>query len=112
MPSISLAVEGREYHCAMAGKLAHRHGYGRPIHRDALIRYASIPRDREGEARDAFESFRKLPFIEDLGGEMVRVNNSEFGSMIEFLHTSCGWPESDLRTRFHHFEGWDKLDFE
>lgn len=105
-------VDEREYLCRLAGKLAHRHGYGKPIYRDQLIRYARIPRDKEGEAKDAFERFRKMTFIEDLGGDMVKVNNSEFGSMIEFLHNECDWPKGDLEIRFHHFEGWDELDLD
>lgn len=105
-------MDEREYLCRLAGKLAHRHGYGKPIHRDQLIRYARIPRDKEGEAKDAFERFRKMTFIEDLGGGMVKVDNSRFGSMIEFLHNECDWPKSDLEIRFHHFEGWDELDLD
>lgn len=96
--------------CRMAGKLAHRHGYGKPIDRDRLVRFAAIPRHLEGEARNAFATFRELPFIKDLGGGLVRVDHSAFASMIVFLHRRCGWPEEDLRVRFHHFEGWDALE--
>lgn len=94
----------------MLGKLAHRHGYGKPIPRDALVRLASIPRHEEGDAKKAFSDLRKMPFIIDCGPHGVKTDNSEFGKIIQYLFDNCDWTELGLRARFHHFEGWDDLD--
>lgn len=96
--------------CAMLRTLASRHQYGSPIRRDALVRLAGVPSHRRGDARDAFEALRNLGFLHDGGRLGVQAVPARFGALIAFLHDTCGVGEMELRTRFHHFEGWDDLD--
>jgi hypothetical protein len=101
----------QEHICALLGKLAHRHGYGTTISKEALVRLAVPPAD-QGAAREAFEELRDLPGVHDGGQVGVAIDSSNQGEVIQYLYDNCdGWDEFSLRTRFKHFEGWDNLDF-
>lgn len=61
--------------------------------------------------RDAYEDLRELPFILYYGTRGVMLDNSEFGSLAEYLHTECNWPSWEITTKLKHYEGWDDHDW-
>lgn len=97
--------------CALLAALVSQHRYGQPIGRDELLRLSAFESHRGGEAKQAFEALREMPFIVDRGGRGVMLNNSAFGKLAQFLYDQCGWSEFKLRLRLKHFEGWEQLEF-
>lgn len=88
----------------------HKHG-GPPIPKDAVMSFAAVPTDGIGDAKDTFDHMRKspdFPFIESHGPEHVKINNSHFFELVEFLYHECeDFDEDDIRFRVDHYEGWD-----
>lgn len=98
--------------CALLAALVSQHRYGQPISRADLLRISAFESHRGGEAKQAFEDLRDMPFIVDHGGRGIMLNNSAFGKLAQFLYDQCGWSEFKLRLRLKHFEGWEQLDFD
>lgn len=98
--------------CSLLAALVAQHRYGQPIDRDELLRIASFESHRGGEAKRAFDSLRDASFIVDQGGQGIRLVNSAFGQLAQFLYDECDWSEFELRVRLKHFAGWERLDFD
>jgi len=103
---------GGELVCALLSALVAQHRYGQPIGRDELLRTASYESHRGGEAKQAFEALREVPFIVDCGDRGIMLDNSAFGQLAQFLHDECGWSAFKLQVRLKHFEGWDRIEFD
>lgn len=100
--------------CALLSTLVSRHAYGSPLPKEVVINFAAVPSSELADAKETFDTIRKsphFPFVNNHGGDFVSLNNSEFGELIEYLYHECGWSEFELRTRFKHYEGWDRHDF-
>jgi hypothetical protein len=101
-----------ELACSLLAALLAQHRYGQSIGRDELLRIASFPSHRGGDAKDAFERLRREPFIRDRGQRGIMLDSSSFGQLAQHLYDECGWSEFRLRVRLKHFEGWSDLDFD
>lgn len=91
----------------------HRHG-GSPLPKDAVISMAAVPSHGLGDAKDTFEELRtseEYPFVENHGRSFVRLNNSEFFGLVEFLYHECDVPPEDIQDNLRHYEGWDQHAF-
>lgn len=98
--------------CALLAALVSQHRYGQPIGRDELLRISAFESHRGGEAKQAFEDLRNLPYIVGRGSRGIMLDNSEFSQLAQFLYDQCGWSEFKLRLRLKHFEGWEQLDLD
>lgn len=98
--------------CALLWVLVSKHGWGKPLPKDFVVRCAALPSDQIGEAKTAFEDLRRLNFVVDCGPRGVYLDPSEFGNLIMYLHRRCGYSETELRPRIHHFEGWEELELD
>lgn len=98
--------------CALLSALVAQHRYGQPIPQSALLRTASFPSHRGGDAKEAFDDLREKPFIVDQRNRGIMLNSSEFGELAQYLHQECGVSEFELKIRLKHFEGWDDIEFE
>ncbi|WP_132057023.1 hypothetical protein [Halorussus amylolyticus] len=95
--------------CAILRVLVSDHAYGNPRPRDVILDRASYPRHRGGAAKEAYETVRSQNFVLDYGDRGIKLDNSEFGSLVQFLHERCGWKRFELELRIKHFEGWDEI---
>ena len=96
--------------CDVLAVLANDHHYGtNPISEEALVRFADGGSDRD-KVREAVESTVSLPFIEMVGTDYIRIDNSRFDGLVQYLYDNCNWDIFTLKIRIHHFEGWDEID--
>jgi len=101
-----------ELTCSIIRVLVTNHSYGKPLPRDVILNKASYPPHKGGAAKDAFEHLCEQPFIIDHGTRGVKLDNGEFGSLVQFLYDKCGWERFELELRIKHFEGWDEINWE
>lgn len=103
------------YVCEILKVLVTRHGYGSRFSKDVVVNLAAVPSSDLGDAKDTFEELRtspEFPFVTNHGPNVISINNSEFGELIDYLHYECDrWDEFELRMYFDHYEGWGEHDF-
>lgn len=100
-----------EIMCSICRVLVTNHAYGKPLPRDVVLKNASYPVHEGDTAKVAFDALRRKTFITTHGRRGIQLNNTEFGSLVQFLHDECGWERFELELRIKHFEGWDDIQW-
>lgn len=103
-------MPGQELKCDILAVLMNGHFYGtNHIAESDLVRRASGNSDHD-KVREAFEEVSNHVFVDVRLGDRVRIDNSNFGSLIQYMYDRCGYDRFTLETILHHFEGWDNID--
>lgn len=101
--------------CEILRVLINRHDWGgSPASKEVVITCAAVPSDGIGEAKETFEQLRTsdaYPFVENHGPGRVLLDNSEFGSLAEFLFHCCEWEKWKIDQKLKHYEGLSDHDF-
>lgn len=97
--------------CSIYRVLVTNHAYGRPLPRDVILNKASFPVHEGTTAKTAFDIVRRRPFILDYGRRGIKLDNSQFKTLIQSLHDDCDWDRFELELRIKHFEGWDEIQW-
>ena len=101
-------------YCALLRPLVSGHRYGTPMSKDEVIRRTPLDSSDIGAAKRAFDELRKFSFIIDYGNRGVKLDNSNFDELADFLHDRCTrdrWPIWEIKTKLKHYEGWDDHDW-
>lgn len=101
----------RDLVCAILRVLVTTHAYGRPLPRDIVLSRAAFPSHRGGEAKDAFERVRSMPFVIDRADRGIQLDPAEFEGLVRYLHAECSWERAELELRIKHFEGWEHIEW-
>lgn len=104
-------MSGRDLTCAILRVLVTTHEYGRPLPAEVVLSRAAFPSHRGGEAKDAVERVRSLPFVVDQEGRGIKLDPSEFEGLVRYLYHQCDWERGALELRIKHFEGWDRIEW-
>ena len=102
----------RDVVCAILRVLVSDHAYGKPRPRDVVLSKASYPPHKGGEAKRAYETVRQQPFVLNYGDRGIKLDNSQFGALVQYLYDECNWERFELELRIKHFEGWENINWE
>jgi hypothetical protein len=98
--------------CEVISYLLSKHGYGSPVAKNEAVNLCGVRNDQIGEAKDAFEELRSgAPFIIDCGDRGIKIDNSEFGLLADYLYAECNWSISDIESKLKHYEGWSNHEW-
>lgn len=95
--------------CEVLAVLISRHSYGSPMDEERIINKAAVEHDHI--AAEAIEDLQYKPFINYYPQRGLEIDNSNFGSLADFLYHECGWEPFEIRTRLKHYEGWSQHDW-
>lgn len=95
------------YVCELLKVLLSKHRYGSPFPKEAVISMAAVPGHGIGDAKDTFDTIRKsagFPFVENRGPDLVKLDNSNFPELVDYLHEACGWPSDKIDDYVRHYD--------
>lgn len=106
-------MASHEVICAVLAYLISEHSYGTPTGKQLAVNRAGVRSDQLGEAKEAFEELRDYaPFIDDCDERGIKIDNSKFGKLADYLYDRCeGWDQDRIHSRLKHYEGWSKHDW-
>jgi len=102
-------MASHEVLCALLSYLISKHKYGSPVEKQHAVPRCGVRSDQQGEAKDGFEELRDdAPFVEDCGERGIKLDNSKFGLLADYLYVRCNWGADKIHSRLKHYEGWSR----
>lgn len=100
-------MASHEVICGVLSHLISKHGYGSPTNKEMAVNRSGVRRDQLGEAKEAFEELRDAHFTTDCGHRGIKLDNSNFNQLADYLYARCdGWDRDTIQIRLKHYEGW------
>lgn len=101
----------RSVQCALLAAMIAKHRWGSPIAEETLLSFAAIESNEYPIGSEVFEELRSASYITNRGKRGLELDNSSFDNLADVLFYDCGWEPFEIRTRLHHYEGWDQHDW-
>ncbi|MEZ3117281.1 hypothetical protein RYH80_15300 [Halobaculum sp. MBLA0147] len=100
-----------EVYCSILNYLIAKHDYGSPVSKETVANQCGVRSDQVGAAKEALDDLAETePYVIE-SDDHVKLDNSHFGRMIEYMYQQCEYEEFYLRSRFKHYEGWSQHDW-